>query len=97
METTTIKLDQGTTEEAASHRIAEWLLGWASRTLKIERDRLDADTVFMELGVDSVDAIYMLSDLEAMLDVKLETELLIECPTARALSTRVAQVWATRS
>lgn len=96
MDKPTIKLAQGATEEDAIRQIEAWIMEWLAMTLKLGRDRLDLDTGFMDLGLDSVDAIFMLSELEANLQVKLDTSLLLECPTGRVLAPRVAQAWATR-
>jgi acyl carrier protein len=93
----TIKLETDATEEDATRQIEAWLLSYTAMTLKLDQDRVDLDTVLMELGLDSVDAVFMLSELEAMLGVRLDTSLLLECPTGRVLAPRVAHAWATRA
>ncbi len=97
MDKPTITLTHDATEQDAIDQIEAWLLPWASTTLKLDRERLDRDTVFMELGLDSVDAVFMISELEAMLGVRLPTSVVLEHPTARLLARHVARVWATRS
>jgi acyl carrier protein len=91
-----IQLDNDASEGEATRQIEGWLLAWTRATLKLDADRVDLDTVLMELGLDSVEAVFMLSELEAALGVQLDSGLLLECPTGRALAPRVAHAWATR-
>lgn len=97
MDKPTITLTPDATEQDAIDQIEGWLLPWAATTLKLDGGKLDPDTVFMELGLDSVDAVFMISELEAMLKVSLPTSIVLEHPTPRLLAQHVARVWATRS
>jgi acyl carrier protein len=52
----------------------EKLVAYASRQLDINADDITPDTTFASLGIDSLDIVEMIMDLEAELGVELEME-----------------------
>ncbi len=52
----------------------EKLVAYASRQLEINADDITPDTTFASLGIDSLDIVEMIMDLEAELGVELEME-----------------------
>ena len=52
----------------------EKLVSYASAQLDISADSITPDTTFASLGIDSLDIVEMIMDLEAELGVELEME-----------------------
>ena len=52
----------------------EKLVAYASRQLEINADDITPDTTFASLGIDSLDIVEMIMDLETELGVELEME-----------------------
>ncbi len=52
----------------------EKLAGYASRQLDIDRDDIQPDSTFESLGIDSLDVVEIIMDLESELGVELEFE-----------------------
>ena len=52
----------------------EKLVAYASRQLDINADDITPDTTFASLGIDSLDIVEMIMDLETELGVELEME-----------------------
>ena len=52
----------------------EKLVAYASAQLEISADSITPDTTFASLGIDSLDIVEMIMDLEAELGVELEME-----------------------
>ena len=52
----------------------EKLKSYAARQLEIEPDEITPDSTFESLGIDSLDVVEMIMDLETELGVELELE-----------------------
>ena len=52
----------------------EKLVAYASAQLEINADDITPDTTFASLGIDSLDIVEMIMDLESELGVELEME-----------------------
>ncbi len=52
----------------------EKLVAYASKQLEINADDITPDTTFASLGIDSLDIVEMIMDLESELGVELEME-----------------------
>ena len=52
----------------------EKLKSYASRQLELEPDEITPDSTFESLGIDSLDVVEMIMDLEGELGVELELE-----------------------
>ena len=52
----------------------EKLVAYASQQLEIDADSITPDTTFASLGIDSLDIVEMIMDLESELGVELEIE-----------------------
>ena len=52
----------------------EKLVAYASAQLEISADSITPDTTFASLGIDSLDIVEMIMDLETELGVELEME-----------------------
>ena len=52
----------------------EKLAKYAARTLELDIDDIRPDSTFESLGIDSLDAVEMIMDLESELGVELEME-----------------------
>ena len=52
----------------------EKLVAYASRQLEIDASEISPDSTFESLGIDSLDVVEMVMDLESELGVELEME-----------------------
>ena len=52
----------------------EKLAKYAARTLELDIDEIRPDSTFESLGIDSLDVVEMIMDLESELGVELEME-----------------------
>ena len=52
----------------------EKLAKYAARTLELDIDEISPDSTFESLGIDSLDVVEMIMDLESELGVELEME-----------------------
>ena len=52
----------------------EKLVAYAARQLELEVDEITPDSTFESLGIDSLDIVEMIMDLETELGVELEME-----------------------
>lgn len=56
------------------HTMYEKLASYAARQLEIDIDDISPDSTFESLGIDSLDIVEMIMDLESELGVELEME-----------------------
>ena len=52
----------------------EKLVNYAAKQLELDLDQITPDSTFESLGIDSLDVVEMIMDLEAELGVELEME-----------------------
>ena len=52
----------------------EKLAKYAAKTLELDIDEINPDSTFESLGIDSLDVVEMIMDLESELGVELEME-----------------------
>ncbi len=52
----------------------EKLVDYASRQLELEPEQIQPDSTFESLGIDSLDVVEMIMDLESELGVELDME-----------------------
>ena len=52
----------------------EKLVDYASRRLELEPEQIQPDSTFESLGIDSLDVVEMIMDLESELGVELDME-----------------------
>ena len=71
--------------------LADWIAGWISRELKINRDQIQGDQTFVRYGMDSVHAMMMVGDLEERLARRLSPTLAWDFPTVNAMSDFLAK------
>jgi acyl carrier protein len=80
-------MEQNTSRDATSvDLIKSWLLDWLAQELRIDREKIDPRQSFLSYGMDSVQAMTMVGDLEANLEVRLPPTLAWDFPDIDALS-----------
>ena len=52
----------------------EKLVSYAAKQLDLDRDEITPDSTFESLGIDSLDIVEMIMDLETELGIELEVE-----------------------
>lgn len=65
-------------------------MDYVSKTLEIPREKIDLDTKFSRLGLDSALATDFMINLEEWAKVELSLEAFFDCQTIAALSEYVA-------
>ena len=77
-------MEQNSSRRATSIGLFKtWLIDWLARELGIEREKIDASQSFLGYGMDSVQAMTMVGDLEANLEVRLPPTLAWDFPGYR--------------
>ena len=62
-----------------------WLIDWVANELKLARDEIRSDENLLNYGMDSVNAIMLVGDLEDRLGAKLPPTLVWDFPTIDGL------------
>src|SRR5579884_2653628 len=71
--------------------LIDWIGAWICRELKLEQNQLDSGATFVRYGMDSVNAIMLIGDLEEYLGCRLSPTLAWDHPTIEALAEHLAQ------
>jgi acyl carrier protein len=69
----------------------EWLRDWVAREFGVDRASIDTGKSFLSYGLDSVQAMTMVGDIEAMLGLELAPTLAWDYADIDALSTYLAE------
>jgi len=72
-------------EEPAPNEHGQWLLQLIAKKARVPVDDLDLDMPFHEYGFDSVDAVEVAHDMESRLGRDIDSTVLWNYPTPRAL------------
>jgi acyl carrier protein len=87
MRSACVEIEKGVLEA----RIRDWCMRHLAETLKVELDRLDANTTFSRLGMDSAASIFYLVGVEEWLGTQLSAELVFEHQTVAELARHLAR------
>ena len=71
--------------------LASWLIDWLVREFKIDRESVKPNQAFLSFGMDSVQAMTMVGDLESELSVRLPPTLVWDYPTIGELAAHLAE------
>jgi acyl carrier protein len=71
-----------------------WLIDWMAQEMGIDREKIDSRQSFLSYGMDSVQAMTMVGDLEAKLEVRLPPTLAWDFPDIDTLSIHLADRFA---
>ena len=75
--------------------IRNWILNWIQRELGVSSNEVKTDENLLNYGIDSVNAIMLVGDLESQFRIKLAPTLVWDHPTVDALvkvaSTEIAE------
>jgi acyl carrier protein len=85
--------DQDVTEAA----VRTWCGDYLAKALHIRRGRIEDDVKFASVGLDSAEAVFMVTALEDWLGLELESETVIEHPTVTELARFIMKQLADRS
>ncbi|PCK03751.1 MAG: polyketide synthase, partial [Alteromonadaceae bacterium] len=66
-------------------KIFGWVVNWLQRYLNVSQDKISENSVFYELGLDSVGAVVLVGELEEDFDCVLEETLIWDYPTIKTL------------
>ena len=72
--------------------IQSWLIDRFAQQLSLKRDRIKADEPLTRYGLDSIDAVTMVGDLEDVLDRELPSTLFWDYPTVEQAAEYLAQL-----
>jgi acyl carrier protein len=76
--------------DSSESDIRAWCIEYLTGKLKLPASRIDPDTKFARLGMDSATSVFLVMDLEEWLGVELDTNLVFEHPSVTALARYVA-------
>ena len=82
-------------DETSVNLIKAWLIDWLAQELGFDREKIDPRQSFLSYGMDSVQAMTMVGDLEANLEVRLPPTLAWDYPDIDALSAHLASRFTT--
>jgi acyl carrier protein len=78
-------------EQLSEHDLAGWLRERVARGRKVAPDDIDLDEPLTTYGLDSVDAVAIVADLEAWLGLELDATLAWDFPTIQLLARHLAE------
>lgn len=70
----------------AEEEVEAWLLTWLNKHTRVGADEMDAQTTFVDLGLDSVSAVELSFALQTWLDFEVDSTVVWQYPTIGALS-----------
>lgn len=71
--------------------ICNWMIDYLAKKLRIDRAEIDINTQFIDYGLDSVDSMKIVGELEDYLGFELSPSLPYEYPTIETLATALAE------
>jgi acyl carrier protein len=74
-----------------SAEIVEWCRNYIAQVLNVPVQKIDANADFESLGLDSVVAVALVTELETWLNVDLEPATLFEYPTITSFAEYLSQ------
>jgi len=84
-------MQQNPVHEANSvDSLKSWLINWMTSEMEIDRASIDPTKAFLSYGMDSVQAMTMVGDLEAKLGLRLPPTLAWDYPDIEAMSAHLA-------
>jgi acyl carrier protein len=72
--------------------IQSWLIDRFAQQLSLKRNQIKADEPLTRYGLDSIDAVTMVGDLEDLLDLELPSTLFWDYPTIEQAAQYLAQL-----
>ncbi len=81
-----INLDQTTIEQ--------WIIAWIGKELKIPIEDIDVSEEFVNLGMGSRQAVFMMGDLEDWAKIELDPSIAWDYPTINSLAKYVLSLTA---
>jgi acyl carrier protein len=78
-------------------QISDFCIVSLAKVLRIPTDRVETNTKFTRLGLDSAMAVYLMMELEEKLDLELSMDDFYDYPTVDDLSHYLAKQYAKRS
>jgi len=70
--------------------IRNWMTDYLAKKLRMDRDAVDVNTQFIDYGLDSVDSMKIVGELEDYLGFELSPSLPYEYPTVETLAAALA-------
>ena len=77
--------------------ISAFCVDQLAEILRIAKDKVDVNSKFTRLGLDSAMTVYLLMELEDRLDLELSAETFYDHPTVMDLSAHLAEKLAARA
>ena len=71
--------------------LTSWLAGWMVKEFKVDRESIEPGQAFLSFGMDSVQAMTMVGDLESDLNLRLSPTLVWDYPTIGELADHLAE------
>jgi polyketide synthase 12 len=88
----TPRADESSPIVPSADDIQDWIVQKLSKQMRIDREEIDLDVPLVELGLDSMQLVVLVGDLEDWLGIKFSENPLIEHPTMKLLSQYLADL-----
>ncbi len=76
--------------DASERRVTEKILSILEKCLRLAPSDVDLDAVFSEMGVDSINAVEMMRDLNAEFSLALDASVVYDFPTVQQLARKIS-------
>ena len=90
------KVPKSAPESATEGDVQEWCCVYLARALRLKPDKIDQTATFASIGLDSAEALFLVSALEDWSGLELESDTAYEHPSVAALSRFVVERLAAR-
>jgi|ADGO01.1.fsa_nt_gi Acyl carrier protein len=71
-------------------KVSEWLVARLAKSLRMAAEDVDASATFSQLGVSSLQAVELVTELEDEFGIELPVTLFYDYPTVQAVARHVA-------
>ena len=78
-------------ERVSAESLKSWLIDWLAREMDLDHSKVDPTRSFLSYGMDSMKAMTMVGDIEAMLSLRLAPTLAWDYPDISSLSSYLAE------
>jgi polyketide synthase 13 len=75
-----------------AERIEDWLVQRVAAITALQEQEIDSELPFNSLGLDSVDVMDIIVELDELLGIEIESTIVWDYPTIRLLSAYVASL-----
>ena len=91
LESSTLIIEEKTAEITPAKAVQDWLIAKLAEQLSLDTKTIDVAQPLTRYGLDSIDAVTMVGDLEDLLDMELPSTLFWDYPTIEKSANYLAE------